>query len=212
VSVSDVRAERLTLAEGGEVVIRDLDLQAQGGRLTGLTGPSGSGKTTVMNALGGLTEPAGGRLLIDGRPLTLWRDTAAGLILQNLGLVPLLTAHETVAIPLQAKSRTRSQVADATSAALGAVGLSDHASQLVRDLSGGQRQRVAVARALADRPEVILADEPTASLDDHWRGVVLDLLTAEARRGAVVIIASSDPAVTSICNELIELGRDAVDV
>jgi putative ABC transport system ATP-binding protein len=119
--------------------------------------------------------------------------------------VPLLTAQETVALPLQAKGVPRADVAERSAAALSVVGLAEHTVQLVGDLSGGQRQRVAVARAVASRPDAILAHEPTSALDPHWRQVVLDLLTAEARRGAVVVIASSDTEVISVCDRLITL-------
>jgi putative ABC transport system ATP-binding protein len=134
-----------------------------------------------------------------------WRDASLGLILQNLCLVPLLSAQETVALPLQATGTPRAEVAARSLAALEALGLADHAAQLVGDLSGGQRQRVAVARVLASRHDVVLADEPTSALDPHWRGVVLDLLASEAKRGAIVVVASSDPEVTSICDHVVNL-------
>jgi putative ABC transport system ATP-binding protein len=198
--------EGLTVESGGETVIRDFDLCAKGGSIVGLTGPSASGKTTLLLAFGGLTPAASGKLLLDGRPVVLWRDASLGLILQNLALVPLLSAQETVALPLQAKGISRSEVAERSSDALAELGLADHTEQLVGRLSGGQRQRVAIARALAGVPDVILADEPTSALDEHWRKVVLDLLVAEAKRGALVVLASTDPEVTTICDELITLG------
>jgi len=192
-----MRAEGLTLAGGETMLVREFDLRARAGQLTGVTGASGSGKTTLLYALGGLIPPARGRLLLDGQPAVLWRDAPAGLIFQNLCLVSLLNTQETVSLPLQARGLPRAEIARRTSAALEAVGLTDHAPQLVGDLSGGQRQRVAVARVLAATPDVILADEPTAALDERWREVVLELLRGEARRGAVVVIASSDDEVTS---------------
>jgi putative ABC transport system ATP-binding protein len=204
-SVEEMRAEGITLLGGEAVVVRDLDLLARAGQVIGVTGPSGSGKTTVLYALGGLIPTAGGRLLVDGRSVVTWRDESLGLILQNLCLVPLLSAQETVALPLQAGGTPRGEVAERSLAALAALGLDEHAAQLVGDLSGGQRQRVAVARALASRHDVVLADEPTSALDEHWRGVVLALLVNEARRGAVVVVASSDPEVTSICDEIVTL-------
>ncbi len=204
-SVEEIQAEGITLFGGETVVVRDLDLHARAGRVIGVTGPSGSGKTTVLYALGGLIPTAGGRLLVDGCSVVPWRDTSLGLILQNLCLVSLLSAHETVALPLQASRVPRAEVAERSLAALDALGLAEHAAQLVGDLSGGQRQRVAVARALASRKDVVLADEPTSALDEHWRGVVLDLLVSEAQRGAVVVVASSDAEVMSICDEIVTL-------
>jgi putative ABC transport system ATP-binding protein len=206
VSVTELRAESLTVADRGAIVVRNLDLDARSGQLIGLTGPSGSGKSTVLHALAGLLPAVSGRLMIDGRGLTPWRDVLVGLILQNLGLVPFLSAAETIAVPLQAKGWLQCEVAEATEGMLATVGLSDHAAQLACDLSGGQRQRVAIARALAGRPDLILADEPASALDENWRRVVLDLLIAEARRGVVVIVASSDRAVTAICDRVVTLG------
>jgi putative ABC transport system ATP-binding protein len=207
VSVTEMRAEGMTVVGGDTVLIRDLELRIRGGQITGITGTSGSGKTTLLYALGGLIPAAEGTVLVDGRPATPWRELATGLIFQNLCLVPMLSAEETVGLPLQARGVSRSEVAERSLAALTALGLADHHAQLVQNLSGGQRQRVAVARALAGRPDVILADEPTSALDPHWRQVVLDLLVAEAQRGVAVVLASSDDEVTAICDELVTLGE-----
>lgn len=204
-SVGEITVQRLTVDGDEGSLIRDLDLRADGGQMLGVTGPSGSGKTALLHALGGLTPASGGELLLDGRPAVLWRDASLGLILQNLALAPMLSAQETVALPLQAKALPKAEVAERSAAALEVLGLADHAAQLVGHLSGGQRQRVAVARALAATPDVILADEPTSALDEHWRRVVLDLLVAEARRGAVVIIVSTDAAVIGLCDEVVSL-------
>jgi putative ABC transport system ATP-binding protein len=204
-SVSEIRAECLSLVGDRTLLVKDLDLYARAGEMLGIAGPSGSGKTTLLYAIGGLLPPERGRLLVDGRQLVLWKDAAVGLIFQNLCLVPLLSAQETVGLPLQAMGAPRAEVAERSGAVLSALGLGEHTAQLVGELSGGQRQRVAVARALASRPDVILADEPTSALDAHWRQVVLDLLKAEARRGAVVVVASSDLEVTSACDEVIRL-------
>jgi putative ABC transport system ATP-binding protein len=205
VSVAELRAESLSIRDDGAVLIQDLDLQVRAGEMLGISGPSGSGKTTLLYAIGGLSPVAAGRMLVDGSPVVLWRDASVGLVFQNLCLVPLLSAQETVALPLQAKGTPKAEVADRSAAALSVLGLAEHTAQLVGELSGGQRQRVAVARALAPRPDVILADEPTSALDPHWRQVVLDLLIAEARRGAVVVVASSDSEVTSVCDAVITL-------
>ena len=205
-SVAEITVEGLTVESGGSPVVRDFDLRVRAGTIVGLTGPSGSGKSTLLHALGGLSPASSGRLLLDGRPVVLWRDCSLGLILQNLALVPLLSAQETVALPLQARRVPKSEVAARSADALRVLGLGEHGAQLVGQLSGGQRQRVAVARALAATPDVILADEPTSALDDHWRQVVLDQLVAQAKRGALVVLASTDAAVTAICDELTTLG------
>jgi putative ABC transport system ATP-binding protein len=204
-SIGAITAEGLSLEGAGGSVRGDIDLSARAGKMLGITGPSGSGKTTLLYVLGGLIPATRGQLLVDSRPLVLWREAAVGLVFQNLCLVPLLTAQETVALPLQAAGLSKPEVADRSIAALSALGLADHAAQLVGDLSGGQRQRVAVARALASRADVILADEPTSALDAHWRQAVLDLLAAEARRGVVVVVASSDTEVIAACDDVISL-------
>jgi putative ABC transport system ATP-binding protein len=206
VSITEMHAEGLTVVGGDTVLIRDLELHIRSGQITGITGESGSGKTTLLYALGGLIPAAKGRLLVDGKPATPWREVAMGLIFQNLCLVPMLSSEETVALPLQARGIGRDEVSERSLAALDALGLADHHAQLVKHLSGGQRQRVAVARALAGAPDMIIADEPTSALDPHWRHVVLDLLVAEARRGAAVVLASSDDEVTVICDDLVTLG------
>jgi len=205
VSVGELKAEGLSIRDDATVFVKNLDLQVRAGQMLGVGGPSGSGKTTLLYAIGGLLPAAGGRMLLDGSPVVLWRDASVGIVFQNLCLVPLLSAQETVALPLQAKGISKREVAERSAAALTVLGLGEHTAQLVGELSGGQRQRVAVARALATQPDVILADEPTSALDPHWRQVVLELLIAEARRGAVVVVASSDSEVTSVCDALITL-------
>ncbi len=204
-SVEEIRGEDLSVLGGGTIVLRGLTVHARAGEMLGLGGPSTSGKTSLLYALAGLTPLAGGRLLIDGRPAVAWRDAVTGIIFQNLCLVPTLSAEETVALPLQARAVPRSDVARRATAALDHLGLADHTAQLVGTLSGGQRQRVAVARALAAEPDLILADEPTSALDEHWRQVVLDQFVAHARRGAIVIVASGDPEVTSACDQVLSL-------
>ena len=204
-SVGSITADGLVLEGAGTYLVTDLDLSVRSGQMLGIAGPSGSGKTTLLYAIGGLLPAARGRLLVDGRALVLWKQASVGLVFQNLCLVPLLTAQETVALPMQAQGVPKAAVADRSTAALSALGLADHAAQLVGDLSGGQRQRVAVARALAAQPDVILADEPTSALDDQWRDVVLDLLTTETRQGRVVIVASSDTEVIAVCDKVVSL-------
>lgn len=204
-SVGELKAEALSIRDDSTVLVEDLDVQVRAGEMLGVRGPSGSGKTTLLYAIGGLLPAAGGRMLVDGSPVVLWRDASVGIVFQNLCLVPLLSAQESVALPLQAKGIPKREVAERSAAALTVLGLGEHTAQLVGELSGGQRQRVAVARALSTQPDVILADEPTSALDPHWRQVVLELLIAEARRGGIVVVASSDAEVTSVCDALITL-------
>lgn len=202
----DLRAEKLTIGGGADVLVRDLDLHIQGGEILAVTGRSGTGKTSLLYAVAGFIEPLAGQVVLNGRPSVLWRDAAVGVVLQNLGLVALLSAAETVALPLQARGMDRAEIVARSGSVLDRLGLADQAGQLVESLSGGQRQRVAVGRAVAGHPDVILADEPTSSLDLHWRDVVLDLLRSEARRGAAVIIATGDDEVAAVCGRRVTLG------
>jgi putative ABC transport system ATP-binding protein len=204
-SIGEIRAEELTVLGGKTTILEGLTIGAQAGEIVGLRGPSASGKTSLLYVLAGLTPPAAGTVLIDGRPAVAWRDQATGIIFQNLCLVPTLTATETVTLALQTATIPRAEVARRAAAELDRLGLGEHTAQLVGALSGGQRQRVAVARALATDPDLILADEPTSALDEHWRDVVLRQLIAHARRGAVVIVASGDADVTSACDREISL-------
>jgi ABC-type lipoprotein export system ATPase subunit len=204
-SVCEIRAEGIAAASEGPTNLRGVDLEARSGELLGITGPSGSGKTTLLHLLGGLLAPTTGRLLVDGRPRVLWKEASVGMIFQNLCLLPLLSAQETVSLPLQARRLPKAEIAATATATLTALGLGRHTAQLVDELSGGQRQRVAVARALAGSPDVILADEPTSALDPPWREAVLELLAAAARRGSLVVIASSDEEVIAACDRVITL-------
>lgn len=140
-SVAAITAERLSVSSGERTLIRDLDLHVHAGKVLGITGPSGCGKTTLHYALGGLMPPVAGRVLVDGRPAVLWRDAPAAIIFQTLGLVSVLSAQETVALPLQTRNLTKAEVEGRSRSALASLGLADHASQLV----GGPFRRTAPA-------------------------------------------------------------------
>jgi ABC-type lipoprotein export system ATPase subunit len=202
----ELSAEAVTLRGEASVLVDELTLTVRGGEMLGITGPSGSGKTLLLLAMAGLAAPESGRLRLNGRPVSLWRDVALGLVLQNLHLMPMLTAHETVALPLQSRGLAREETAERADRTLALLGLADHGGQLVQELSGGQRQRVAIARALACTPDFFLADEPTTALDPRWAAEVLSQLQAVAERGAVVIIASSDADVLARCGQIVTLG------
>lgn len=205
-SVGMLRAEGLTVGDEGHTILCRFDLEIRAGEFVVIRGPSGSGKTSLICALAGLIPPSAGRVVVDGAPVQLWRDPSLGIILQNLGLVSLLTTAETVALPLQASGLPRPTIHTTVAAALETIGLTNQASQLIGELSGGQRQRAAIGRALAKQPDVIIADEPTSALDPHWREVVLNLLAGEARRGALVIVASNEPELAAMADRHVVLG------
>jgi putative ABC transport system ATP-binding protein len=195
----------VTIRIDDTVLISDLSLSIGCGDVLAITGPSGTGKSSLIHVLAGLAAADSGRVLHQGRPVASHGDGALGLILQNHHLPGMLSAHEVVSLPLQARGLNRPEVAERSDRVLVALGLSDQAHQLVWELSGGQRQRVAVARALAGDPELILADEPVAGLDPGSRTAVVDRLLDAARAGAIVIIASSDPELIANCTRVVRL-------
>ncbi len=197
--------EDLTVRSTDSVLVSDLSVSIGGGEVLGITGPSGTGKSSLIHVLAGLAPPASGRVLHADRPVAPGGAAALGLILQHHHLPGMLTAHEAVGLPLQARRVNRSEVAERSDRMLAALGLGDQAHHMIWELSGGQRQRVAVARALAGDPELILADEPTAGLDPGSRTVVLDHLLDAARTGAIVIIASGDPELIDNCTRVVTL-------
>jgi ABC-type lipoprotein export system ATPase subunit len=197
--------EDLTVRDTVAVLVSHLSVSIASGEVLGITGPSGTGKSSLIHVLGGLAAPHSGRVHYAERPVAPGSGTL-GLILQHHHLPGMLTAHEAVGLPLQARRVNRAEVTERSDRILRALGLGDQAHQLIWELSGGQRQRVAVARALADDPELILADEPTAGLDPASHTVVLNHLIEAARAGAIVIIASSDSQLMDNCTRVITLG------
>ncbi len=200
----------LRVSYGGRVVLDGVDLRVPGGRLLAVTGPSGAGKTTLLWALAALRPADDGEVLVDGSAPAS-RDDAAGqgvvIVPQGNALATVLTATENVVVPLLAAGVDPAHARATAAAALEAVGLGQSGHQLVEELSGGQQQRVAVARGLAQRGRVLLADEPTSELDAVNRARVVELLRGEAERGAAVVMATHDPEAAAACDG--ELHLDA---
>ncbi len=179
-----------------------------------LTGPSGSGKSTILNLAGLIDTPDQGRIVLRGHAAagldetasTLVRRDAIGFIFQNFNLVPVMTVAENVDYPLFlagiASAERRQRVQDM----LQAVGLHEHAEHRPDALSGGQRQRVAIARALVKRPALVIADEPTASLDSITAAQVLDLMREMGHaHGAAFLMATHDARLLGRCDRAIAL-------
>jgi ABC-type lipoprotein export system ATPase subunit len=195
------------------VVLDRLDAAFAPGRLTLVLGRSGSGKTTLLNLLAGLDRPDEGEVLLLGRPisdlgrkdLALLRREHIGVIGQEPGLVAFLSAAENVSFALQIRGQGSNARPQALSA-LAEMRLEDRADQRVDRLSVGERQRVAVARALVHDPRLLLADEPTARLDEQNARMTADLLLRAARsRGAAVVCATHDPALLELADDVLRL-------
>lgn len=210
-----VRVIGVTVRYGEVTALADVGLAAGTGTFVALTGPSGAGKSTLLWAIAGAVRPDSGEVTVDGVPVT---DRPSGiradvvLIPQGNGLAGVLTAAENIAFPLLATGVPAREVAELVVTSLREVGLEESGNHLVEELSGGQQQRVAVARGMAASPAVLLADEPTSELDHTNRERVLDLLRAQANRGAVVIMATHDPEAAAVADREVRLdeGRLAV--
>lgn len=211
--ISEIRLEHVTVSAGGREILHDVNLLVRKGESLAITGPSGSGKTTLLMLVAGLQLPSQGRVLVDGQPIGTDEKSRQrfGVVLQNHGLVSVLTAAENVALPLQATGVPTLEVARLAQAGLEAVGLHAAADALVQDLSGGQQQRVAVARALAGSPDAVLADEPTSELVAEQRKAIVELLLRQSVGGRILVLASHDPEVVGVCDRQVWLvdGRQA---
>lgn len=193
----------------GQAILRGIDLQVDAGECIGIIGPSGSGKSTLLQILGLLKRPDRGRIELGGRDVlaadeeerrTL-RLNEIGFVFQQAHLVPYLTVREQLEL-VQADSVSKQDPLPL----LDVLGLSHRLNQLPKHLSGGERQRVAVARALINRPQFLLADEPTASLDFENGRRVMELLAAEARNhGRRVLVITHDERMLDVCDRVLLL-------
>jgi ABC-type lipoprotein export system ATPase subunit len=215
-AVAEVRGVGKRYGEGARatVVLEGLDATFAAGRLTALTGPSGSGKTTLLHLLAGLRDPSAGTVTVLGRPLAeasreeraaLRRETVA-FIGQDPGLTPFLSARENVEVALALREVEPEEARQRALDALAVVGLAERSEQRVGRLSAGERQRVAIARALAAEARLLLADEPTARLDEANALAVGALFARIARgSGAAVVCATHDPLVVSEADDVLAL-------
>lgn len=207
----DVRAASRVYGGGPASVhaLRDVDLTVAPGQFVALLGPSGSGKTTLLNVLGALDTPTSGTVRVVGRDLstmsererTRYRRFDVGFVFQQFHLVPVLTAEENVLLAaglVHAEGDARTW--------LGRVGLAERAHHFPSQLSGGEQQRVAVARALAKRPRLLLADEPTGNLDTATGTQVLRLLHEVSKReGCTVVMVTHDDDLARMADRVVRL-------
>ena len=182
-----------------------------------MTGPSGSGKSTLLHLLGGLERPTAGSVHVGGvridtlgeRALALMRRVHIGFVFQAFNLVPSLTAQENVSLPALLAGSARKEADVRALSLLGAVGAADRARFAPAHLSGGQQQRIAIARALINEPDIVLADEPTGNLDSVSARDVMSLLRTAADRGQAIVVVTHDPRVAAAADRVVTL-RDGL--
>jgi putative ABC transport system ATP-binding protein len=208
-----------TYEVGDEVVValRDACARIEPGELVSVVGPSGSGKSTFLQLVGLLDSPSSGSIRFDGRDVgnladrerTATRLEELGFVFQRFHLLNHLTALDNVMLPMEAAGVQFEERYERATELLRSVGMRDRAAFRPSQLSGGQRQRVAVARAIANSPSVILADEPTGELHTEDKQRVLDLFRGLNRQGRTVVVVTHDPDVASTASRRIEI-RDGV--
>ena len=194
--------------------LRGVQLRIPEGRFVALTGRSGSGKTTLLNCLGGLDRPTSGgvRALgveiaqMDDRQLTRWRLERVGFVFQSFGLLPTISAYENVELALRIAGIGGRDRRERALACLDLVGLGEWIHHRPYEMSGGQQQRVGIARALANHPQLILADEPTGELDSSTAREILSLFQRIVREEHVtMLLASHDPLAAEYVDEVLEM-------
>ena len=215
VAIKANQLRRVYQSAGREVVaLKDLDLEIPTGRFIAVKGKSGSGKTTLLNCLGGLDSPTSGEILINGRPIekmsenerTNWRQKEVGFIFQAFGLLPTLSAYENIELMLRIAGFPRAERKPRAMEVIKMVGLEQWSSHRPFEMSGGQQQRVAVARALANRPNLILADEATGELDTQTSHEILALLKdIVENENVTILLATHDDLVDEYADEVLRL-------
>ena len=195
-------------------VLRDVSLAVRTGEVISIIGASGSGKSTLLHILGALDQPSGGTVRFQGRDLyalsaaqrTVVRARHIGFVFQFYHLLPELDVLENVMLPALSGNGTPAGMRDRAQSLLEAVGLAGRANHLPMELSGGEQQRAALARALMNHPDLVLADEPTGNLDSVTGGQVLEFLFALTRaKGHTLILVTHNIAVARLCDRVLEL-------
>jgi putative ABC transport system ATP-binding protein len=212
--VISVRSLSMRLTSGGRAVdvLTDVSLEVPAGQFLAVAGPSGSGKSTLLGLMAGLDRPTAGEIEVAGVVITALDEDAlarfrldhVGYVFQSFHLIPTLTAEENVAVPLELAGLAEPSRQART--LLAEVGLADRGHHYPVQLSGGEQQRVAVARAMARRPPLLLADEPTGNLDSATGKQIIDLLVGVNRRlGRTLVLVTHDPALAAHADRVITL-------
>jgi putative ABC transport system ATP-binding protein len=198
------------------VVLHDVSIAIRPGEIAVLLGRSGSGKSTLLNLIAGIDRPTSGRVLVGGTDLTaldeqrrtLFRRRHIGFVFQFFNLIPLLTVEENLTLPLDLNGRADAKGVERARALLERVGLAGRGRSYPERLSGGEQQRLAIARALSHEPALILADEPTGTLDAETAAGVLDLLDSLAREsGTTVVMVTHSREVIGVADRIVTIQR-----
>jgi putative ABC transport system ATP-binding protein len=196
------------------VAVRNVDLTIQEGERVCLMGPSGSGKSTLLNIIGCIDKASEGNLLVDGEDasklsdarLSEFRNRTMGFIFQNFNLIPVLSVFENIEYPLLLQRLSPRSRRDRVHAILAKVKLEGYEKRSPERLSGGQRQRVSIARALVTNPKLVIADEPTASLDHATGQTIMELMIEMNRSaGSTLVFATHDPTVAEFANRIVTM-------
>lgn len=212
-----IKAERLVKKYGsGElelVVLKYLDLEIQSGEFVSIIGPSGAGKSTLLYQLSLLDEPSGGEIYLDGEKTSLLsqnektaiRLKKLGYVFQDYALLPELTTIENVALPILMQGSSKMEAFKKAEDALLRIGLGDKKNNLPAQLSGGQQQRVSIARAIAHRPNILFADEPTANLDSTSAWPVMKSFLELHKEGQTIVMVTHEPEYAALAGRTVTL-------
>lgn len=209
----------LSLGSGASRVhiLKDISLAVARGESVGLVGPSGSGKSTLLMVMAGLERPDAGTVSVAGTDITgldedglaRFRGRHAGIVFQSFHLIPTMTALENVAVPLELAGDPNAF--DKAAAELQAVGLGARLDHYPAQMSGGEQQRTALARAVAGKPAILFADEPTGNLDETTGRSIIELMFAkQAERGATLILVTHDRALAERCDRVVRLRSGSI--
>jgi putative ABC transport system ATP-binding protein len=214
IAASEALEREYEVGSGVVHALRRVSLRIDRGRLTVIHGRSGSGKTTLLNMIGGLDRPTRGQVWVDGaevsamgeEELVRMRREKIGFVFQAFGLVPILSAAENVEVPLRLQNTAPDVRAERVAELLELVGLTGRSRHRPYELSGGEQQRVAIVRALANRPKLLIADEPTGQLDSANARTIMEVVRGLVRsEGVSAIVATHDPLLLDIADRVVEL-------
>lgn len=216
IKISDLK-RNFVLGSETIYVLKGIDLEINKGEYVALMGPSGSGKSTLMNLLGCLDTPTSGTYILNGKDVSKMHDDELaeirnkeiGFVFQTFNLMPRTNALDNVALPMVYAGYSKSERHERASEVLTQVGLADRMDHKPNELSGGQRQRVAVARALVNKPSIILADEPTGNLDSKTSEEIMLLFGEIHKKGNTVILVTHEEDIAAYAHRIIRL-RDGI--